>query len=324
VPPKVPTLIDLPVPLARPPAEELAAGLQQAQAGISPKYFYDGLGSRLFEAITELDEYYPTRTEAMILGDYGAEIFGGLLPGRPLIELGAGSCRKAERVLPWSRASAFVAVEIAARFALEGLERLQEHLPDLELIGVGTDYSERLMLPESLRPGPKNVFFAGSSIGNFEPAGALHLLQSVHAACAGGGLVIGVDAVKDTATLEAAYDDALGVTAAFNLNVLRHANRLLAADFQPGQWRHRAVFNRAASRIEMSLEAREPLTVRWPHGHRQFAAGERIHTEYSYKWTTADFIDLLRAAGFTQVDHWSDPAGWFRVFRASGSATRAG
>ncbi|MDE3010900.1 MAG: L-histidine N(alpha)-methyltransferase, partial [Pseudomonadota bacterium] len=269
---KSPVLIELPVPLAPPPAQALAAGLLATPAAIAPKYFYDALGSRLFEAITELDEYYPTRTEAAILERHGSVIFGGLRAGIPLVELGAGSCRKVERVLQWTQPSSFVAVEIAASFAREGLERLQERFPDLDLMAVGTDFSQSLLLPPALTAGPLNLFYPGSSIGNFDPAGALALLRSAAQACAGGALVIGVDTVKDGAVLDAAYDDALGVTAAFNLNVLRHVNRLLGSDFDPGDWQHRAFYAAGRRRIEMHLEARHALSVRWPGGSRAFAA----------------------------------------------------
>jgi dimethylhistidine N-methyltransferase len=184
------------------------------------------------------------------------------------------------------------------------------------MIGVGMDFSTRLALPPDLDTGPALLFYPGSSIGNFAPAAALRLLREARAAAAGGALLIGVDCVKPADVLEAAYDDALGVTAAFNLNLLRHLNRLLGSDFDVRQWRHVAMFNRAGSRIEMHLEARQSLTVRWADGERDFDAGERIHTEDSYKWQPADFQALLHEAGFGQVQHWSDTLGWFSVMLA--------
>uniref|UniRef100_UPI0025FA4751 L-histidine N(alpha)-methyltransferase n=1 Tax=Rugamonas sp. TaxID=1926287 RepID=UPI0025FA4751 len=163
--------------------------------------------------------------------------------------------------------------------------------------------------------------YPGSSIGNFSPEQAVDFLRGLRAnAGADGGLLIGVDLIKDTAVLDAAYDDALGVTAAFNLNMLRHVNHLIGADFDIGQWQHRAFFNADASRIEMHLEARAPLTVRWPGHERHFARGERIHTECSYKYTEAGFIGLLEQAGFAAARVWTDAAGWFAVIHANVNA----
>jgi dimethylhistidine N-methyltransferase len=186
------------------------------------------------------------------------------------------------------------------------------------MAGVGLDFSAELALPPGLVSGPAVVFYPGSSIGNFNPTEALHLLSQARNVAAGGALLIGADLVKPVDVLEAAYDDALGITAAFNLNLLNHLNRLLGADFQLREWRHLAVFNAAESRIEMHLEARRSLTVRWPRAERRFAAGERIHTENSYKWTPETFEALLRGAGFTQTEAWTDARGWFGVWLAWG------
>jgi len=165
--------------------------------------------------------------------------------------------------------------------------------------------------------GPALVFYPGSSIGNFAPDDALRLLREARELAAGGALLVGVDLIKPRALLEAAYDDALGVTAAFNLNVLRHLNRLLGADFAPRDWRHVALFNAEASRVEMHLEAKSDLQVRWTGGERSFSAGERIHTESSHKWTPASFSALLRDAGCHDIQHWQDERGWFGVFLAA-------
>jgi dimethylhistidine N-methyltransferase len=167
-----------------------------------------------------------------------------------------------------------------------------------------------------LLQGPALVFYPGSSIGNFSPPEALRLLRQMHAQAAGGALLIGVDLDKDTAVLEAAYDDALGVTAAFNLNALRHVNRLAGTDFDLRDWQHQAHYHRAAGRIEMHLRARRALAVRWPGGQRNFAEGERIHTENSYKWQRDSFEALLRDAGFRRVHSWTDPKHWFAVMLA--------
>jgi dimethylhistidine N-methyltransferase len=184
------------------------------------------------------------------------------------------------------------------------------------MVGVGLDFSARLALPPALVTGPALVFYPGSSIGNFAPDAALRLLRQAHAVAAGGALLIGVDRVKSTAVLESAYDDALGVTAAFNLNLLRHLNRLIGSDFDVRQWRHVARYDRAASRIEMHLQPRQALCVRWPGAERAFAADEGIHTEDSYKWEPADFEALLHEAGFRQVRQWSDAQDWFSLMLA--------
>ena len=311
---------DAPDPAAL--AQEAAAGLAARPASVSPKFLYDALGSRLFDAITELPEYYPTRTEAAILAACRAEIAAAVHAavgrGATMVDLGAGSCAKGAALFEAFAPARYVAVDISVDFLREALQRLQDRHPGLDLVGLGLDFSTRLALPAELGAGPALVFYPGSSIGNFAPDAALRLLREVHAAAAGGALLIGVDRVKSSAVLEAAYDDALGVTAAFNLNLLRHLNRLLGSDFEPRDWRHVALFDRAASRIEMHLEARHALAVRWPGGERRFEAGERMHTEDSYKWVPADFEALLHDAGFRRVRHWSDPQGWFSVMLAQG------
>ncbi|MGD9834070.1 MAG: L-histidine N(alpha)-methyltransferase [Piscinibacter sp.] len=304
-------------------ADEAAAGLLQPAAQVPPKFFYDALGSRLFDAITELAEYYPTRTEAAIFAAHGAAIAASALrsvgPAPLMIDLGAADCAKAARLFPLLQPGRYVAVDISVEFLRQAMGCLQREHPQMDLTGVGLDFSARLQLAEEITgPGAALVFYPGSSIGNFAPADALRLLREARALSHGGALLIGVDTIKDAGTLEAAYDDALGVTAAFNLNLLMHLNRLLGADFDVRQWQHVARFDAAASRIEMHLEARQDLLVSWPGRQRRFAAGERIHTENSYKWTPQGFGELLRHAGFGQVGHWTDERGWFAVFMASG------
>jgi len=303
-------------------AEEAGAGLRAPSAAVSPKFFYDALGSRLFDAITALDEYYPTRVEAAILAAQQAAVADAVLsctgPQPVLVDLGAGSCAKAARLFGSLQPRRYVAVDISVDFLREALEGLQREHPGLELVGVGQDFSARLALPAGLADdAPAVVFYPGSSIGNFAPGDALRLLGEARALCSrGGALLIGADLVKPTAVLEAAYDDPLGVTAAFNLNLLRRLNTLLGADFNLRQWRHVALFDESHSRIEMHLEARQALQVRWPGAQRAFAAGERIHTENSYKWRPEAFEALLRQAGFSAVRRFTDPQGWFGVFVA--------
>lgn len=303
-------------------ADEAAAGLLQSPAAVPPKFFYDTLGSHLFDAITALDEYYPTRTEAAVFAEHGASIAAEALrrtgTAPTMVDLGAGNCAKAARLFGALQPSRYVAVDISADFLRAALQGLQQAHPRLALVGVGLDFSNRLQLgDEIVGTTPSLVFYPGSSIGNFARDDALRLLRSARTLSRGGALLIGVDLVKPRAILEAAYDDALGVTAAFNLNLLRHLNRLLGADFDVRQWRHVAFFAEAASRIEMHLEAREDLVATWRGGRRRFAAGERIHTENSAKWTTEGFGALLQQAGWRDLRHWTDRGEGFALFLAS-------
>lgn len=304
--------------------EELSAGLLQTNAHISPKYLYDPLGSRLFEAITCLTEYYPTRTEASILSAQAQRIAQQIPRGSTLIDLGAGNCEKAARLFDVFHPAHYVAVDISVEFLRGSVECLQRQFPHLRMSGLGIDFSETLDLPTELDLSPSSprlLFYPGSSIGNFTPADALNFLTQARAACgniAGSGILIGVDLVKDPATLEAAYDDALGVTAAFNRNLLLHLNTLLGSNFDIAHWKHVALYNAADSRIEMHLECLQDVTVQWPglSAPRQFRRGERIHTENSCKWTIERFTALLESAGFVDVKHYTDDKGWFGVFLA--------
>lgn len=308
---------------------ELIAGLLAKPARIAPKFFYDALGSRLFDAITELPEYYPTRTEAAVFAQHGADMARHVPEGAVLVDLGAGSCAKAARLFPVLQPSAYVPVDISVDYLRDTLAALQQRHADLPMLGLGMDFSTQFALgadattwlsERALSQQPRVVFYPGSSIGNFLPDEALALLCQAHAVCeaggAGGGLLIGVDRVKPRAVLEPAYDDALGVTAAFNRNLLRHVNRLIGADFAPSAWQHVGLYNADESRIEMHLQAMGAQTVRWSGGERHFNDGERLHTENSYKWAPEDFETLLREAGFGEPRHWTDANGWFSVFWA--------
>lgn len=301
---------------------ELADGLLSSQAHTSAKYLYDALGSRLFEAITELPEYYPTRVEASIFAAHGAAMAAALPRSATLIDLGAGNCNKAASLFDRFAPQRYVAVDISVDFLRNALSCLQRQYPTLDMVGVGMDFCAGLNLPSEagdVGDGPRVLFYPGSSIGNFSPAEALVFLKSVHEACGpvpGSGLLIGVDLVKQPDVLQAAYDDALGVTAAFNRNLLLHINRLLGADFKLPHWTHVGLYNTALSRIEMHLEASQNTTVRWPGGERSFVAGERIHTENSYKWTVDGFAAMLREAGFAAPVCWQDPDAQFAVMWA--------
>ncbi len=299
-----------------PPAirSELLAGLMAPTAAIAPKYLYDALGSRLFSAITELPEYYPTRTEAAIFSREMKGMADALGPVATLVDLGAGNCEKAARLFETFRVQRYVAVDISVNYLRDSLACLQREHPEMDMLGVGLDFSAALALPAEIGNGPRTLFYPGSSIGNFTPVEALAFLRQVHAASLGGALLIGVDLVKPTSILEPAYDDPLGVTAAFNRNMLLHLNRLAGTDFDIADWRHVAFFNLAESRIEMHLEALRDVRVRWTDGERHFRAGERMHTENSYKWQLDDFAALLQQAGFSRLRHWTDENEWFAVF----------
>jgi len=300
---------------------ELLAGLRAERPYIAPKYFYDSLGSRLFEAICELPEYYLTRTEASIFRQHAAEIAHAAGPGTTLIDLGAGNCEKGERLFAPLRPVQYVAVDISVSFLRNRLESLHERHPDVQIVGVGMDFAQRLDLPRVVRTDRRMFFYPGSSIGNFTPEEAVRFLANVRAAGGeGGALLIGVDVVKDKAALDAAYDDALGVTAAFNLNVLNQVNRLLGSDFDVRDWRHVAYFEARASRIEMHLEARRAVTVRLPDGARSFGAGARIHTENSYKYDEPALRGLLESAGFASPRLWFDEQRAFTVAYARARA----
>ena len=305
--------------------QELASGLLAPQATTSPKYLYDALGSRIFDAITELPEYYPTRTEAAIFNDQRATISAAIPQRAAWVDLGAGSCQKAASWFASVRPAQYVAVDISCDYLRTTLAALQQQHPSVAMAGVGMDFSTSLGLPlkllGSMTDHPIVAFYPGSSLGNFTPTEAQAFLQRVHALCKqgqdGSGALIGIDLVKATDVLEAAYDDAIGITAAFNLNMLRHINQLLGTNFDVRQWQHVALFNTVDSRIEMHVQAREALTVRWSGGERAFKTGERIHTENSYKWTVPDFRDLLARAGFTSSQVWTDADAQFAVFWAS-------
>ncbi|MGZ8318455.1 MAG: L-histidine N(alpha)-methyltransferase [Telluria sp.] len=296
---------------------ELNAGLGAAEPHISPKFLYDPLGSKLFEAICELPEYYPTRTEAAVFQRYGADIARAAGPGCTLIDLGAGNCAKAASLFPLLHPNQYVAIDISRDFLQESLARLRQRFPHIEMTGLGQDFSSRLDLPASISHARRLFFYPGSSIGNFTHDDAREFLKRARAQCDhDGGLLIGIDLLKDEATLADAYDDALGVTAAFNLNVLRHVNHLIGADFDVRGWRHHAFFNRTESRIEMHLEALRPMTVSWQGGGRSFAAGDCIHTENSYKYRKSAAVGLLEQSGFQATQVWTDPDEWFAVIHA--------
>lgn len=296
------------------PCAELTAALLAPAPFIPPKYFYDAVGSRLFETICELPEYPLTRTERAIVDAHVHEIAARIGPGCVLIDLGAGNCEKAERLFGWLAPTQYVAIDIAAEFLRYRLTILAERNPQHPMLGIAQDFTQTLELPQQVARGSRALFYPGSSLGNFAPDLALAFLQRSRAACGDDGhLLLGVDLVKEKRLLDLAYDDPLGVTAAFNLNVLRNVNALLGSDFDVADWRHVGFFNPQLSRVEMHVEARRSLAVRWPGAERAFAAGDRIHTENSYKYTPESLREILARAGYSRITLYSDGGCGFVV-----------
>jgi dimethylhistidine N-methyltransferase len=299
----------------------LVAGLLSTPASIAPKYFYDARGSALFAAICRLPEYYPTRTEAAIFERYRDDIAGAAGIGKVFVDLGAGDCAKAARWLPFLKPWRYLGVDIAPEALAPGLARLASAHPRIDVRGVLTDFSNGLDLFRDLGGGAATFFYPGSSIGNFNPVEALRFLQTLRRHCRGAasGLLIGVDTKKDATRLADAYDDAAGVTGEFNRNALAHVNRILGTDFDPDAFAHVAFYNERDSRVEMHLEARTRQAIVVDGITRTFAAGERIHTENSYKYAPDEFAAMLERAGFRNVRCWRDAAGDFGVYYGEGA-----
>lgn len=298
----------------------LKAGVVDPTPRIEPKFFYDEQGCALFGAIRVLPEYYLTRVEAGVFERHRDDMVR-CLPSRPQwIGLGCGDGLKSRPWLRATQACRFIGVDIARASLATALADMEREFPALECLGVVTDLAEPLDLRCFLaeRPARPPVFFyPGSSLGNFTTPGALELLKAVREHVGvDGALLVGVDLVKDVPLLEAAYDDALGVTAAFNRNVLRVVNRLLDADFDPGSFAHRASWNDREQRIEMRLEATRRQHVRIDGLVREYGDGESILTEYSHKYTVPGFLALLSEAGFSRHRVWTDAQDWFGVFLA--------
>ena len=299
--------------------DALERGLLAPAASIAPKFFYDALGSTLYNAIVLTPEYYPTRTEAAIFEKFRTEIAAVIGTGKQFVDLGSGDSVKAEKWFALLKPSRYVAVDISESAAREALARLAGNADAPELAGLITDFSSVLDVTPVAHVAPTLFFYPGSSIGNFMPDEALWFLQQIRAHCSadGSGLLIGIDAKKDHARLDAAYDDALGVTSAFNLNTLINVNRLLGTNFDVRNWQHRGFYNAAMGRIEMHLEARQPVSVNVRGATRKFAQGEQIHTENSYKYAPEQFRTLLVEAGFKTPQLWQDERQDFNVFYAA-------
>ena len=297
--------------------QELTIGLQAKPAHIAPKFFYDELGSKLFEAITLLDEYYPTRTEAHIMSHYIREISAAVGDCDALVDLGAGNCAKASALFESLQPKQYWALDISKAFLDAAIANLQKQFPSIAMVAQACDLSQAIQLPD-MAAQKKIFFYPGSSIGNFDPKEAHLFLQDIAQLLNGrGGLLIGVDLVKNKDVLHRAYNDSLGITAAFNCNVLLHINRLIGTNFCLEDWEHDAFFNEQASRIEMHLRAKRDVTISWDGHLAEFSKGETIHTENSYKYTQAGFQDLLKKAGFQNVVSWTDQNQHFMVCFAS-------
>ena len=281
------------------------------------KFFYDERGAALFQKICELPEYYVTRSELQILRLYGAEIAETLGAQIELIGLGTGAGTKTQILLEeLKEPQVYVPIDISKEQLQKSTTRFRQIFPALEILPVCADYLEPFELPLPRRVSTRSVvYFPGSTIGNFKPDGARKFLRRIAELCGpNGGLLIGVDLQKDQKIIESAYNDSAGVTAEFNLNLLARANRELGADFDLKQWRHRAIYNPADGRIEMHLLSETGQTVRIQDHQFHFEAGEKIVSEYSYKYAPEGFIALAREAGFQFTQMWTDQSGLFGVF----------
>ena len=319
------TLPQLPEAAQTPLGYEVYRGLISSRKSLSPWLFYDAEGSRLFEQITELPEYYPTRTERGILAERADEILEEASQGQRLgmIELGAGTATKTGLLLDAAvrrqENVCYVPIDVSAAALEEAAQRIEERLPGVTVLPQVADYTCGLPACNSVEGEKRLVLYIGSSIGNFEPSAACNLLREVRGQLMpGDSLLLGVDMVKHESVLVPAYADAAGVTAAFNLNVLRRINDELGANFDLDKFRHRAIWNKKQSRIEMHLVslAEQKVSIGALELNLHFRRGETIHTENSYKFTPATASLLLEESGFVPRKSWFDEKGWFGVFLA--------
>ena len=295
---------------------EIVAGLNLPQKMISPKYFYDERGSRLFEQICDLPEYYLTRTEIRIMRENINEMVKEIGPHVSVIEFGSGSGLKT-RILLENLVEPFVyvPVDISMEHLLETSAALKDDFPGLEILPVAADFTRPFPLPQPANMPERNlVYFPGSTIGNFEPEAAIELLRVMYQeAGAGGALLIGVDLKKDRQMIESAYNDSAGVTAEFNLNVLRRLNREYGSDFDLDGFRHTAIYNESSGRIEMCLVSQCDQDVTLGEHRFSFMEGEKTITEYCHKFSLEGFRELAQVAGFRHVNTWLDANQWFSI-----------
>jgi L-histidine Nalpha-methyltransferase len=294
--------------------EDVVQGLGARRKTLPPRWLYDARGSALYELICDQPEYYPYRLELGLLDGHGAEIGEAIGLGALVLEYGAGSAVKTARLLGAVRRPAgYVPVDISPDALLPAAAALERQFPGLDVRPLVADFTAPLELPPV--PCARRVsFFPGSTIGNFDPPEAVALLAKMARDVGpGGALLIGVDLPKDEATLVSAYDDAHGVTAAFDLNLLARMNRELGADFRLSRFRHRAIWDPGRSRVEMHLEAREDQLVHVAGVPFAFREGETIHTESSYKWEPRSFDALASFAGWRLEQAWTDERAWFSL-----------
>ena len=293
---------------------DIVAGLSRAPKATPPIWFYDQRGSELFEAITDLPEYYPTRTETGLLERHGADFAAAIGMGRAVVEFGAGSARKTPHLLRDIAPAAYVPIDISGDFLHASSAALGAAFPGLPVLPLVGDFNGPLTLPTAIAAMPRLGFFPGSTIGNMEPDEAVDLLRAMRRLLGDDAqLLIGMDRVKDRDRLIAAYDDAAGVTAAFNLNLIARINRELNGDIPMDGLTHRAVWNDDKARIEMHLEAVRPLSFHVSGERFEMDRGETIHTESSHKYGPRDGRLLLRAGGWNPVQEWSDADGLFSL-----------
>ena len=293
---------------------EVVAGLSGSAKRLPPKFFYDERGSRLFDAITRLPEYYPTRTEIGLLRRYGGDMAEVLGDAGLLVELGSGSSSKIRVLLDASRPRTYAPIDISREYLRLSAGAIALDHPDLEVHAICADYSKALELPACLAAARRIAFFPGSSIGNFEPAQACELLRRIAGLLGPGGrLLIGVDLKKSPARLNAAYNDGQGITAQFNLNLLDRINRELDAGFDVSAFRHKAFYNERLGRVEMHLVATAPQRVRIDGHSFEFRTDESIHTENSYKYGVEEFRALAARAGLAGMEVWQDDEALFSV-----------
>jgi dimethylhistidine N-methyltransferase len=303
------------VPAADEFADAIIGGLSSAPKTLPCQYLYDARGSELFEAITDVPEYYPTRTETAILAAHASDIADRVPDGAILVEFGSGSSRKTELLLAEMRdLAAYVPIDVSDSALAGAKQRLEARFPALHVHPIIGNFNDDILYPSDLGSRPKVGFFPGSTIGNLTPSEARELLAGMARALGPDGrLIIGVDLKKDPRTLIAAYNDAAGVTAAFNLNLLTRINRELRATFDLTQFRHEALYNPREGRIEMYLVSERAQQVGIVGRTFSFAEGERIHTENSYKYTVQEFQDLARQAGWDPQGVWTDEDSLFSV-----------
>jgi len=294
---------------------EATQGLRRSPKALPCKYFYDALGARLFEAITELPEYYPTRTELGIMSRFVGQMAEAIGSHATLVEFGSGVGLKTQKLLDALIDPAGCVLIDISRAALEAsADQLADRYDDMEVVAVCADYTQPLRLPRPHRPSSRTVaFFPGSTIGNFTHAEAVSFLERVADLVGqGGGLLVGIDRKKDPRVIEDAYNDSLGVTAAFNLNILRRLNQT-GADFDLSTFRHHAPYVESEGRIEMRLISKLDQSIRIGTADVALRAGEHIVTEHSHKYDLGQFEDMARSAGFRLTKHWSDDRDWFSV-----------